>query len=146
MSYRAAPSVVCRALPAVQYSLDGLSACGLAALCATNRSMHLATGDLVRVAGRMQHGIAAGGDLTGVSDLRALEKIPGSCSFDLRRRSGRRVLSGNDLQEICVGAYDAVLTTSHYPPAQGDAWEAEVSLQRGTYAAKVSGWCNPSRA
>ena len=104
--------------------------------------MHHAAGDLVRVCARTQHGIVDGA--VTISGLRMLEQMPESRSIDLRRRSGRRVLSGNHLSPICVGGLEWIRTKAQFPPSQGDAWELDVSLQRGCYTLTVAGWVNPS--
>ncbi len=126
----------------LRYTLDILSAQCLAALNCTCRCAHQATGDMVRVCVRTQHGIVE--SAVGIHILRMLEQMPESRSIDLRRRSGRRVLSGNHMEPICVGGLETIRTKAQFPPSQGDAWELDVPLQRGCYTLCLAGYVNPS--
>ena len=96
---------------------------------------------LVRLAMEARHGLWIADNAT--RDLHFLDKTPTTLSLDFRQRDAVRVEQGSALCSTMVGGEEDLITLAQLPPRRGDAWSADVALQRGIYSLKIAGWRNP---
>ena len=118
-----------------------ITARDMACLCLASPRLRRGVPGLVRLAMEARHGLWIAGNAT--RDLHFLDKTPTTLSLDFRQRDAVRVEQGSALCSTMVGGEEDLITLAQLPPRRGDAWSADVALQRGIYSLKIAGWRNP---
>ena len=111
------------------------SAQEIAQLCATSSRLRRAVPGKVRLAMQARHGLVIPGG--GTRYLFTLDGAPTAWSLDFRQKGAVRVEQGSAFRTTMVGYED--LSTRAQDPRCGDAWSADVALQRGFYSLGVLG-------